>query len=499
MTTQTSRTCVLPEGLRYYLLRQNDVRGSVIVPLVPADQLPFLLHGVPRELTHRQMSDQGWKFLSETNEAPMLLSVQAPQPTATPRYLAPDHHVRAVPQPAIAGKTRIDPLPHPTPGPESVREDRQDSGLGLSEHPSSLIDKLASIYPKDAQRLGYRASNSSGAEPDPFKKEFTKPWPSGIEPDSSKKEYCTHWIRTGECSFTAVGCKFKHEMPGIEKLHELGFRSIPQWWKEKSAIGARAPTWMQRRLAGNDDADRAAEARDFPDPSTLFRKMTPKERVSIMRNEEPKHQESHSFLKRIDSVMSPETPSAPVSAARRDSQMSNLLIDLDETPAPLPSPQLSQATMTSNDSSDDESLPARPIPSSDLNPKHSPRIGRRPADKNEQKQKLKPCPPAFAPHRRRSSLSIYDSSRKTTITTIAAEPTTKAPAPTQQPRAPITTIRRTDPAPTKLSGLSASKYNCIPALDHSCTAREQPPRPKVHRGKYNKLKGGKHGKLSAAV
>ncbi|KAK1917557.1 hypothetical protein P3342_000270 [Pyrenophora teres f. teres] len=471
MTTQTSSTCALPEGLRYYLLRQHDVRGSVIVPLVPADRLPFLLQGVPRELTHRQMSDQGWKFFSETNEAPMLLSVQAPQPTKTPRYLAPDHHVRAVPQPAIAGKARIEPLVHPTLGPERVPEGRQDSGLAIPEHPSSLVDKLASIYPRDAQRLGYRASNSPGAEPDPLKKEFTKPWPSGIEPDSSKKEYCTHWIRTGECSFTAVGCKFKHEMPGIEKLHELGFRSIPQWWKEKSAIGTRTPTWMQRRLAGNDDADRAAESRDFPDPSTLFRKMIPKERMSIMKNEEMMHQQSHSFLKRY-------------------------------TLAP-PSPQLSQTTITSNGSSEDESLPARSIPARDLNTKHPPRIERRPADKNEQKQKTKQCPLALVPHRRRSSLSVYEPTPKTittTTTTAVAEPTTKASGLNQQPRAPITTpVRCADPAPPKLSGLAASKHTCIPAPEYSSTAREQTPRPKVYRGKYSKLKGGKHGKLAGAV
>ncbi|KAE8869425.1 hypothetical protein PTNB73_04478 [Pyrenophora teres f. teres] len=474
MTTQTSSTCALPEGLRYYLLRQHDVRGSVIVPLVPADQLPFLLQGVPRELTHRQMSDQGWKFFSETNEAPMLLSVQAPQPTKTPDTW---HRTTIVP------------------------EGRQDSGLAIPEHPSSLVDKLASIYPRDAQRLGYRASNSPGAEPDPLKKEFTKPWPSGIEPDSSKKEYCTHWIRTGECSFTAVGCKFKHEMPGIEKLHELGFRSIPQWWKEKSAIGTRTPTWMQRRLAGNDDADRAAQSRDFPDPSTLFRKMIPKERMSIMKNEEMMHQQSHSFLKCMDSVMSP--PASLPAPIRRDSQISDLLIDLEDTPSPPPSPQLSQITITSNGSSEDESLPARSIPARDLNTKHPPRIERRPADKNEQKQKTKQCPLALVPHRRRSSLSVYEPTPKTittTTTTAVAEPTTKASGLNQQPRAPITTpVRCADPAPPKLSGLAASKHTCIPAPEYSSTAREQTPRPKVYRGKYSKLKGGKHGKLAGAV
>ena len=494
MASQISGTCALPESLRYYLLRQNNVRGSAIVPLIPVDQLPFLLRGIPRELTHRQMSDQGWKLFSETNEAPILLSVQTPTPTSNPRYLAPDHHVRTVPQPLTAGKAHVDPLTHPIIGSESMPENRHESGLAVPDHSSSLVNKLAFIYPKDAQRLGYRASNSSGAEPDQFKKEFTKPWPSGIEPDSSKKEYCTHWIRTGECSFTAVGCKFKHEMPGIEKLHELGFRGIPLWWKEKSAIGARSPTWMQRRLAGNDDTDRTSESRGFPDPST-FRTTKPKERISTPRSEDVK-QQPRSYLKRIDSTVSPPTLPAPVSTPiRRNSQTLDLLINLEDTPAPPPSPQLSLTSTSSGGSSDDEFLSTYPTPPRELNTKQLSRIDRRPMEKNEQKPQVKQCPAAPIPNRRRSSRSLYDPTSPTT------EITTKTSAPTQHPHctnAPITTtVRRTDPAPPKPSGLAASKYTCI-APEHPSTSPGHSSRPKVYRGKHNKLKGGKHGNTAAA-
>ncbi|RMZ74532.1 Zinc finger CCCH-type [Pyrenophora seminiperda CCB06] len=484
MATQTSGTCALPEGLRYYLLRQNDVRGSVIIPLVPVDQLPFSLQGVPRELTHRQMSDQGWKFFSETNEAPTLLSAEAPRTTTSPRYLAPDYHVRAVPQPVVVGKTRIDPLLHPNKGREIVPESLHDSGMAVSNHPSFLVDKLASIYPKDAQRLGYHVSNPSGTESDPFKKEFTKPWPSGIEPDSSKKEYCTHWIRTGECSFTAVGCKFKHDMPAIEKLHGLGFRSIPQWWKEKSAIGARSPTWMQRRLAGSNDTDRVSETRDFPDPAT-FRTTKPKERISTLRSEDAKQQQqqSPSILKRIDSGLSPPLPPAPMSApVRRDSQMSDLLIDLGNTPAPPPSPQLSLTSTTSNSSSEADFLLDGSTLPHELDTKHALRIDRRSTEQDEQKQKVKQCPPMPISHRRCTSLSMYDPTP--TTTDLTTKPSTLAQQHPNTPRAPTT------PAPSKPSGLAASKY---------CVAPEQTLRPKANRGKHSKLKGGKCDKPTVAT
>lgn len=98
MATQSQNICSLPEDLRCYLLR-----GNTMVPLIPADQLPFQLKGIPRQLTHRQMSDQGWKLFKETKDAPSVLSVQAPipndspshcSPDGKPQYLAPDHNVR---------------------------------------------------------------------------------------------------------------------------------------------------------------------------------------------------------------------------------------------------------------------------------------------------------------------------------------------------------------------------------------------------------------------
>ncbi|KAF2812364.1 uncharacterized protein BDZ99DRAFT_461084, partial [Mytilinidion resinicola] len=128
----------------------------------------------------------------------------------------------------------------------------------------SISDAIASVDPAMAERIGYL-----GARPPP---------PSGIEPDSSKKVYCTYWIRTGECDYMQQGCIYKHEMPGVAKLKELGFKEVPRWWKEKNAIipgqGVLRPairdlSWIRRggRSAGagsdssSDESDGAQNVR----------------------------------------------------------------------------------------------------------------------------------------------------------------------------------------------------------------------------------------------
>ena len=91
----------MADKLRYYILREA---GKVMVPLVPADQLPVQLEGFPRELSHRQMSAEGWKFVTETNEQATILSSLPSQqtmshhfpasPSKSSKFLAPDHTAR---------------------------------------------------------------------------------------------------------------------------------------------------------------------------------------------------------------------------------------------------------------------------------------------------------------------------------------------------------------------------------------------------------------------
>jgi hypothetical protein len=339
MATSPPYQFSLPEGSRVYMLR-----GTRLVPLIPADQLPYRVQGVPRELTHREMSDGNWKFSHETENTATILKLQAsgsitlsqspassstvlpqspvsssivspksPAPSSIvlpkcsvpskPRFLAPDHRVRSE-------SCNVD---FDAPSPSSAEK---VSGHGLVAEtatldPSiSLADTFSSIYPKDAQRFNYRTV-----------------YPSGMEPDQSKKEYCTYWIKNGECAYMSYNCKFKHEMPTMMKLRELGFTRQPRWWREKSAIGVRSPTWMEQRSAWrNANGDSPGEMqplREFPDPST-FRNNPRSTR-----------------------------PPAPIPevAGRRDSQTSNL-IDLDEDPAPPPSPRLVQRSLSIVSTSD---------------------------------------------------------------------------------------------------------------------------------------------------
>jgi hypothetical protein len=71
------------------------------VPLIPVDQLSFQLQGIPQQLSHRQMSEEGWKFVGESTEQASPLTLLAPttqlsQPTPSPkpRHLPPDHDIR---------------------------------------------------------------------------------------------------------------------------------------------------------------------------------------------------------------------------------------------------------------------------------------------------------------------------------------------------------------------------------------------------------------------
>ena len=337
-----SQPPALPDGLRYYLLR-----GSAMVPLVPIDQLPFQLQGVPRQLSHRQMSDENWKLLQETELPATSLSIQAPSDlvathpasVSKPRFLAPDHHVRNEPTGTIEQAARPNRWSMPSETSEKTYAHPHTLQVSNPEHPSSLTDNFASIYQRDAQRLGYR-----------------RPGPSGIVPDPSQKEFCTHWIQTGECKYTSVGCLYKHEMPTIDRLRKLGFNQVPKWWKEKSAIIARGPTWMQRRLASGDEEDEAPTPRAFPDPSTFKMRSAEERGVAhdVLPTRTVRQRTSTEYAKALP--ISPPSAPIPRPTVRRESQISNLLIDLDDTPTPPSSPQPSSNSSVSSATSDAQTM-----------------------------------------------------------------------------------------------------------------------------------------------
>ncbi|KAF5853252.1 hypothetical protein GGP41_001837 [Bipolaris sorokiniana] len=325
MATQSQNICSLPEDLRCYLLR-----GNTMVPLIPADQLPFQLKGIPRQLTHRQMSDQGWKLFKETKDAPSVLSVQAPipndspshcSPDGKPQYLAPDHNVRTESQNtniALGYSGRLSPQTLAA----GTYECLGTPSTTRSERQSSLAD---AVYHREAQRSGYNNSNPG--------------------PEPSKKVYCTHWIATGECRWMHTGCKYKHEMPGTEKLRELGFtRGTPRWWRERNAVSPAKPlTWMQRKVGGRarsqslePPAENMPPARSFPDALT-FRARRSEDRYAP--GSEVVQKPGGGVCKRQGSTE--HSPASSIITPLLVAQTPNL-IDLDDTPLPPPGPSQSQ-------------------------------------------------------------------------------------------------------------------------------------------------------------
>jgi hypothetical protein len=141
--------------------------------------------------------------------------------------------------------------------------------------------------------------------------------------------YCTHWIRTGECAFTSVGCKYKHEMPHVEKLRELGFTlGTPKWFQEKAAIAARGPTWMQRRLAERASSQEPTDAATTPRVSSTLRS-----RSTDVRGAANERDTTRGVSVRPSSLKSALTPPPEPKklSVPSVSSIPDLLIDIDDS------------------------------------------------------------------------------------------------------------------------------------------------------------------------
>jgi len=180
----------------FFMSRNN----GFLVPLVPADELPFnvRLQGVPRvlqwEQTYGMQHVGSAPYTGLTFQLVNDIGVQhdgSQTPTST--Y----GHYRSQPRTSIQ--------------PAAINETQ------------SIIDAICSSAAgaAEAARLGYVPK----AEPPSL--------PSGCPPDQDKKKYCTYWIRNGECDYTQQGCLYRHEMPDKETLENIGFRTVPRWWLEK--------------------------------------------------------------------------------------------------------------------------------------------------------------------------------------------------------------------------------------------------------------------------
>ncbi|KAJ4360388.1 uncharacterized protein N0V89_000950 [Didymosphaeria variabile] len=242
-STPSPSSTRLDPKIRYYVHRKH---GNTIVPLIPADQLPFHLKDFPKNLNHRELSQGGWKYLEETSEIPFPLALlspdvqvlfedkpvqnvdsvvmpvkEAPMEKASPKQVAatetPAKYVSIDEGPAQEAPTK-------QPTKEAAPNAQKATSTIISGRPThgktnSLTDSMAAIYTNDAHRLGYTKSSST------LKRTVA----------AKDKENCRHWVKNGACKWTnnEEGCRYKQEIPSLEKLKEMGISELPGWFREK--------------------------------------------------------------------------------------------------------------------------------------------------------------------------------------------------------------------------------------------------------------------------
>ncbi|KAK3110305.1 hypothetical protein LTR53_015527 [Teratosphaeriaceae sp. CCFEE 6253] len=283
-----------PPPLRplYFLSRYT----GILVPLVPADELPFnvRLIGVPRVLRVEETGGMqhvgaraatGLTFrlerdlhtAAEALDASGQRSVGQPPAGFAPAvgvghghghgrsqsgsvggYLAPDAHARqALAHNAAAYAANQAPQPRPVSAYETAKTWRSGFNPPLAAgdlptktpaHPPSLpaTTTTTTTTPTDQTQSLIDAilATTSGAQ-EAARRGYTPRSalplpPAGALPDAEKKEYCTYWLRHGECDYMQQGCLYKHEMPDRETLGRIGFRGVPRWWAERQMLARPA-------------------------------------------------------------------------------------------------------------------------------------------------------------------------------------------------------------------------------------------------------------------
>lgn len=260
----------------YFISRNN----GTIVPLVPADELPFniRLADVPRVMTFDQTCGMqhvgtapytGLTFKLEHGTSTMMhRSSSNPDPShsrstgfTTNRFRAPDAlALQALATPSATGEPMF-PLPQRRVSAHELASSWRKAPTSQPvDKTQDVIDAIVSTQSgaETAARIGYQSRTNVIQAP------------SGNIPDPDKKEYCTYWLRTGECAFTQQGCLYKHEMPAtLEKLQELGFRRWPEWWQKvhqqvrldaggdrmMTAPAVKPAVWLKHRKASESSSD----------------------------------------------------------------------------------------------------------------------------------------------------------------------------------------------------------------------------------------------------
>jgi len=135
------QSSLLGQDLRHYIVRP----GNIMIPLIPVDQLPFQLQGIPRQLNHQQMFEGGWKFIQETKESAKPLPIQAPTKVepSQPKFLPPDYKVRAEAVEPLTTVVNIINPQNTTPwSSPSVAKPTFEESLPVRRIPTTMADRF---------------------------------------------------------------------------------------------------------------------------------------------------------------------------------------------------------------------------------------------------------------------------------------------------------------------------------------------------------------------
>lgn len=273
--------------LAFFISRNN---GN-IVPLIPADELPYSvrLSGIQRSMRMENtcgmqhvgnlpFTGQYFRLEAENLQQDILTNAshhKIKSVNSAKQFLAPDAMIRQNTGDSTASPTTSLPTADPT---------------AVRQLPAST---MASTWRRQGDAISAASSTAQAtidaildSEPRPTRSIHTPPGgpstPSSLScngdtntPYSCDKVYCTHWIRHGECDYIQQGCRYKHEMPNKATLQSIGFRTVPRWWQEKvkPQLGQSAKPTVDNALkpsqwmtfnSSDEDSDISPES-DEPD------------------------------------------------------------------------------------------------------------------------------------------------------------------------------------------------------------------------------------------
>lgn len=281
-----------PPRLAFFISRNN---GN-IVPLIPADELPYSvrLSGVQRSMRMENtcgmqhvgnlpFTGQYFRLESETLQQAINTNANHHKSNSiisAKQFLAPDAMIRqntgdSTPSPATslpaADQTAVRQLPASTSATTWRRQG--DAVSAASTSAQATIDAILASEPRPVRSIHTPPGGPS--------------MPSSLSrnggtntPESNDKVYCTHWIRHGECDYIQQGCRYKHEMPNRATLQSIGFRTVPRWWQEKVAVqlgqsakpivgdGKKPSEWMKLD-SGDEDSESNSESDSGSDGSEV--------------------------------------------------------------------------------------------------------------------------------------------------------------------------------------------------------------------------------------